>query len=697
MNETPFPLIVSATSALGALAARTKAREDAAQRRVVVPVAGLDLPPERAQLRLEVAEREDLLRRLVGLQLVAVDDDPEPAEPVVRGSLERLPVLALLQLAVAGHHDDDAVAPGMPLRPRDPASLGDAHAERARVRLDSRHADVRMPVEATESAKPCEPLGREHAEPVERRVQARHVVALGREEHVAVGIVETDLRDVQLAVEEVDDDVERTEARAEMPGSGTLHGDERVQPADVREKREACISIAVRGADAIDVSFPTNASPSTPRDGNRRTRGWAVATRARSARLQGFSRSGVRVGEVQICGQASLPAVTTPTPQISVVIPCLNEEEAVGRVVEQALDGIRRSGRPGEVIVVDNASTDRSAEVAAAHGARVVSEKRRGYGSAYLAGLAAAQGEYVVMGDADETYPLQELAPFVDRLEAGDDLVIGSRFQGTIHGDAMPFLNRFVGNPILTGMLNLLFGVKVSDAHCGMRAIRKDALPSLDLHSTGMEFASEMVFKAYRRGLTVAEIPIDYYPRVGESKLNRFGDAWRHVRFMLLYSPSWLYLYPGAALLLLGLVGMLALATGPVDVFGRTWQIHTMLGFVALTLIGAQVIQLGVFARTYARVRIGEHDPLLERIGRGLKLEHGLLVGGVLVLLAFAGLLRGRGRVGARRVRDARARVRDRASRHGPRPGDPDRLRVVLPRAAHDAAAPWRAERRGLT
>ena len=331
--------------------------------------------------------------------------------------------------------------------------------------------------------------------------------------------------------------------------------------------------------------------------------------------------------------------MATPTPQISVVIPCLNEEEAVGRVVEQALDGIGRSGRPGEVIVVDNASTDRSAEVAAAHGARVVSEQRRGYGSAYLAGLSAAQGEYVVMGDADETYPLQELAPFVDRLEQGDDLVIGSRFEGTIHGDAMPFLNRFVGNPILTGMLNLLFGVKVSDAHCGMRAVRRDALQALDLHSTGMEFASEMVFKAYRRGMTVSEIPIDYYPRVGESKLNRFGDAWRHVRFMLLYSPSWLYLYPGAAFLLFGLVGMVLLATGPVDILGRSWQIHTMLGFVALTLIGAQVIQLGVFARTYARVRIGEHDPLLERLGRRLKLEHGLLFGGAVVLLAIAGLI----------------------------------------------------------
>jgi Glycosyl transferase family 2 len=329
----------------------------------------------------------------------------------------------------------------------------------------------------------------------------------------------------------------------------------------------------------------------------------------------------------------------TTEPEITVVIPCLNEEEAVGKVVDQALEGIRRSGRTGEVVVVDNGSTDRSAEVAAAHGARVVTEPRRGYGSAYLTGLEAARGKYLVMGDADETYPLQELGPFVDRLEAGDDLVMGSRFKGTIHGDAMPFLNRFVGNPILTGMLNLLFGVKVSDAHCGMRAIRRDAATALDLHSTGMEFASEMVFKAYRRGLTVSEIPIDYYPRVGESKLNRFGDAWRHVRFMLLYSPSWLFLVPGTALLVLGIAGMLVLASGPVDVFGRSWQIHTMLGFVALTLIGAQVIQLGVFARTYARVRIGEHDPLLDRLGRRLRLEHGLLLGAALVLLAFAGLI----------------------------------------------------------
>jgi Glycosyl transferase family 2 len=332
------------------------------------------------------------------------------------------------------------------------------------------------------------------------------------------------------------------------------------------------------------------------------------------------------------------PSAVPVRPQISVIIPCLNEEDAVGNVVDRALDGIRRAGRPGEVIVVDNGSTDSSAAIASEHGATVLSEPRRGYGSAYLAGLEAARGAYIVMADADDTYPLRELPAFVEQLENGDDVVIGSRFKGTIHGDAMPFLNRFVGNPILTGMLNVLFGVKVSDAHCGMRALRREALPVLDLHSTGMEFASEMVFKAYRRELTVGEIPIDYYPRVGESKLNRFGDAWRHVRFMLLYSPSWLYLVPGSILLLLGIVGMVALAAGPNDILGHTWQIHTMLGFVALTLIGAQVIQLGVFARTYARVRIGERDRLLEALGRHVKLEHGLVIGGALTVASLTGL-----------------------------------------------------------
>ncbi len=328
-----------------------------------------------------------------------------------------------------------------------------------------------------------------------------------------------------------------------------------------------------------------------------------------------------------------------PSPEISVVIPCLNEEEAVGAVVDQAWEGIEASGRSGEVIVVDNGSTDRSAELAAAHGAQVVEEPRRGYGNAYLTGLAHARGDYIIMGDADGTYPLRLLGDFVDRLESGSDLVLGSRFEGAIHAGAMPWSNRWIGNPILTGMLNLMFGVKVSDAHCGMRALRRDALQVLDLHSTGMEFASEMVFKASRRGLTVSEIPIDYFARTGESKLSRFGDAWRHVRFMLLYSPSWLFFLPGIVLLLLGFSGMLVLASGPVDVFGRQWQIHTMLAFVAATLLGAQVVQIGVFARTYALTHYGEHDDLFDVLRKRIRLEHGLLAGGGMFALGTAVLV----------------------------------------------------------
>jgi glycosyltransferase involved in cell wall biosynthesis len=326
-------------------------------------------------------------------------------------------------------------------------------------------------------------------------------------------------------------------------------------------------------------------------------------------------------------------------PEISVVIPCLNEEEAVGKVVDQALDGIRRSGRTGEVIVVDNGSTDRSAEVAAEHGAIVVREERPGYGSAYLAGLTHARGSYIVMGDADETYPMRDLAPFVERLAAGDDLVMGSRFEGTIHGEAMPWLNRHIGNPILTGLLNVLFGVKISDAHCGMRAVRRDALPVLDLHSTGMEFASEMVFKAFRRKLRISEIPIDYYPRVGESKLNRFGDAWRHVKFMLLYSPSWLYFVPGVLLLLLGALGAIVLAAGPVTVLGRTWQIHTLFACIFAVLLGSQIVQLGIFARAFAASHLGERDPWVDRARGRLSVEHGLVGGGILLAIGLLTIL----------------------------------------------------------
>jgi len=180
--------------------------------------------------------------------------------------------------------------------------------------------------------------------------------------------------------------------------------------------------------------------------------------------------------------------------------------------------------------------------------------------------------------------------------------------------------------------------VKISDAHCGMRAVRRDALPVLDLHSTGMEFASEMVFKAFRRDLKVSEIPIDYYPRVGESKLNRFGDAWRHVKFMLLYSPSWLYFVPGLVLLVLGVLGAIALAAGPVTIFGRPWQIHTLFACIAAILLGMQIVELGVFARAFAASHLGESDRLVEWARGRISLEHGLALGGILLLVGLVTL-----------------------------------------------------------
>lgn len=325
--------------------------------------------------------------------------------------------------------------------------------------------------------------------------------------------------------------------------------------------------------------------------------------------------------------------------EISVVLPCLNEEAAIGAVVDRAREGIAATRRPGEVIVVDNGSTDHSAGIAAEHGARVVREPRRGYGSAYLAGLAAARGEFIVMGDADQTYDLGQLAPLVEALESGHDLVMGSRLRGTIHAGAMPWAHRWIGNPLLTGVLNRLFGVRVSDAHCGLRALRRSVLPILRLQALGMEFATEMVVKAGKHGLRITEVPIEYFPRTGESKLNRWRDGWRHLRFMLVHSPTFLFLVPGSIVLLIGLVALLPLVGGPVHVFGRTWQIHTMIVGSTATIVGAQIIQLGLFARTYALLYLGDREPTLERLWLRIRLEHGILLGGALFLGGFGLLL----------------------------------------------------------
>lgn len=319
--------------------------------------------------------------------------------------------------------------------------------------------------------------------------------------------------------------------------------------------------------------------------------------------------------------------------EVSVVIPCLNEAAGIAQVVTDARAALTAAGVNGEVVVVDNGSDDGSDELARDAGAIVLHEARRGYGSAYLAGLAAARGRFIVMTDADGTYPLDRLGEFVERLRGGADMVLGSRFHGTIEPGAMPWPNRYIGNPILTGMLNLLFRSRVSDAHCGLRAVRKDALPSLQLAATGMEFASEMVIKAGKRRLRIDEIPIDYRMRIGESKLARFSDAWRHIRFMLVHSPAFLFIFPGFAAALGGLAGLIVLGSMPG--LGDNWT-GVSVAFAMLTIVGVGVIQLGLFARTYAVIYLGEHDEQLERGWKRFRLEDGLLLSGATAAVGLA-------------------------------------------------------------
>ena len=327
------------------------------------------------------------------------------------------------------------------------------------------------------------------------------------------------------------------------------------------------------------------------------------------------------------------PSVEPDAIVVSVVIPCLNEEENIEACVLAALGALRDAGIPGEVVVADNASEDRSAELATAAGARVVAEPRRGYGSAYLAGFAAARGRYIVMGDADLTYDFAEIPRFVEKLEDGAELVMGDRMEN-IHPGAMPWLHRYVGNPVLTGILNVFFRTGVSDAHCGMRALRREVLPRLDLRTTGMEFASEMVIRAAKERLDIRQFPIEYHPRGGESKLSSFRDGWRHLRFLLVHSPTHLFMLPGAILLAIGtLVALVSLLQ--VDVFGRAWDLHTMVAGALLMIVGTQVVALGLCAHAYGTYFMNEKDPWFDRMRGRFRLEHGLTLGGATLVAGF--------------------------------------------------------------
>lgn len=316
-----------------------------------------------------------------------------------------------------------------------------------------------------------------------------------------------------------------------------------------------------------------------------------------------------------------------PHLRISVVLPCLDEGMAVGEVVRRATAALAAVDGAGEVIVVDNGSTDDSALHAAAAGARIVHEPERGYGNALRAGFAAAAGEYVVMADADLSYDLSDIPRFVAELEAGADMVIGDRMDG-IRPGAMPPLHRLVGNPVLSGTLNAMFGVDIRDAHCGLRAFRRSQLGALDLRSEGMELASEMVVASSRAGLEVRQIPIAYHPRAGTSKLSSFRDGWRHLRLMLLHSPTHLFLVPGAALCAAGATAMLVVLLR-LDVLGRQWDVHTLLAGSLALIIGLQVCAFGAIAQTFASYYLRAPQTWLQRLGRRSRMEHGLLAGAV--------------------------------------------------------------------
>ncbi len=333
-------------------------------------------------------------------------------------------------------------------------------------------------------------------------------------------------------------------------------------------------------------------------------------------------------------GRVKAPVVDAPL--VSVVIPCLNEVAGIAKCVRKARAAFDRMGVDGEIIVVDNGSTDGSRWAAEEAGAFVIDEPRRGYGSAYLAGFRAARGRYLVMGDGDDTYDFLDINRFVAPLEDGRaDIVMGSRFKGDIRPGAMSWSHRWIGNPILSGMLRLLFGTSVSDSHCGMRAFTRAAYERMRLGALGMEFASEIVVNALRQNLRIAELPITYYPREGESKLQGVRDAWRHVRFMLMFSPSYLFLLPGLLLMLAGFVVFGALLPGPRTFLGRAWDYHPLIFAAAAVILGYNLVLFDVVGKSYSMAAgFAREDQWLKPLRRWFSLEKGLLVGS---LAWFAG------------------------------------------------------------
>lgn len=317
----------------------------------------------------------------------------------------------------------------------------------------------------------------------------------------------------------------------------------------------------------------------------------------------------------------------------SFVLPCRNEENAIAYCIERIKNSMESLDINDYEIIVSDSSTDNSPVIARKLGAKVIKHDKEGYGRAYLEGFKAAKGKYIICGDADGSYDFAEITRFVNYLEEGYDFVIGNRFEGKIEKKAMSWSHRYIGNPILSGALRLFFKAKVHDAHCGMRAITKESLEKLNLRTTGMEFASEMIIKAVRNNLRIKEVPIDYYKRKGKSKLRSFADGWRHLRFMLLYSPLFLFFIPGLIFFLIGIISMAWVYFGPPEILGIKIYYHPMFLSALFIIMGYQLIIFALFAKTYAITHLGDKSAL-DTIYGHLTIEKASIFG---ILIALAG------------------------------------------------------------
>ena len=325
---------------------------------------------------------------------------------------------------------------------------------------------------------------------------------------------------------------------------------------------------------------------------------------------------------------------------VSCILPCLNEEETIGLCIKKIKDVFAKEKIAGEIVVVDNGSMDSSREIAEREGAVVVSETHKGYGAAYLRGLREAKGKYLIMGDADDTYNFYDIPKFLKPLKEGYDLAMGSRFKGKIRKGAMSWSHRYIGNPVLSGICRLFFHTRLSDIHCGMRALTNEAYKKMKLRTLGMEFATEMVVSAVTKNLKVSEVPIDYHPRIGESKLKPLYDAWRHTRFMLLYCPMWLYLIPGILGFAGGMILLLLLARRPIYFLGRPWGLHVMAFASVISILSYQLMNLGVFAHTFAlKQGFLKYDKVTAFFQRRFNLEKGLALGGAIFLMGLVILI----------------------------------------------------------